>query len=226
MPPSLSLFTNGQIINAAHMNERVAEIAAWINYGIDPAQDFAAGRFIETRHLYGLEFYGAPAPRVEGIISDTHYRRVGGESSQRSLHHDNLYAATPSNTIGWGYVKGMAATFKVLKDNTPIDIFASLYGYESGGGGASAESGLCGEYALFVDSSRQEGTLRELYYAVSSGNLDRIAHKNAGIVYTTTLDRGVHSIGIGARVLKDTVGDVWKHINTLNRTFLVEVHHR
>jgi len=223
---SLSLLTDTQTIEASDLNDRAATIAAWINYGIAPVADFpSAGRFIQSRHLYAPEFYGSPAPRIEGTTSDTHYRRVGGEMVDRSLHHDDLYGATASNTVGWDYLKGMAATIKILADDTPVDIFASFHTFEAGGQGSGKESALCAEFALFVDGSRQAGTLSELYASVGSDL--KQCRKDIGMFTSTTLDQGVHHIGVGVRVLKDTSSTpLWKHVFALDRSLVIEPHHK
>ena len=87
---------------------------------------FTGDGYIGKKHILKPEFYGSPAPRMEGVSSQVHHRKTG--SSDR-----DAVVFSPSTTGGaYEAIPGTAARVKI-RDKAHIYVMASFYCFELGG---------------------------------------------------------------------------------------------
>ena len=152
-PGSLSRPVDGDLVKVDFFNNVYDLLQDFINKGIKvPDISTPTGGWVDVHHIYRPDFYGSPAPRVEGVSGDTHYRETGAGLDKRSIHHATAMSGSFPDTgrdgsrddAGWVYVRGLAATFRVDEDNTPFTVMTTFEAFEQGGdaeyiGEASAE---------------------------------------------------------------------------------------
>jgi len=142
-------FTVGDSFDENAIIDRFRALEHWINGGIksDDLKDDEA--WVESRHIFKPEFYGSPAPRVEAVSGDTHYRyRPFNVESRYYRHeqggwykHDEISsdpdllledAAVKTATGLFTPVEGMAASIH-LDEPSLVTVTANWYAWDSGG---------------------------------------------------------------------------------------------
>ena len=87
---------------------------------------FRTDGYIDKTNILKPEFYGSPAPRMEAVSSQVHYRSTG------TAGRDSI-VFSPSTTGGaYEAIPGTAARLK-LRDSAEVYISASFYCFELGG---------------------------------------------------------------------------------------------
>lgn len=126
MALSFTGFVDGDIVSASTIKSQLDDVEDFVNEGISSSDLTTSTKWLTRELIYKPEFYGAPAPRVEAITGDTHYRLAPfGIPDQAHFHCDaNLQAQA---------VHGLAVTFKVPRNNTNVSVACNFWAYESGG---------------------------------------------------------------------------------------------
>tara|TARA_R110002051_G_scaffold324958_1_gene424778 strand:- start:152 stop:994 length:843 start_codon:yes stop_codon:yes gene_type:complete len=144
-------FVSGTTVTAESFRSRFIELQKFIN-GRILKTDLVEEGWVSSDILFKPEFYGAPAPRVEGLSSDTHYRYRTHNKLDRYFRHEQLgcsvdkepgvypgdsdaaYSASKFDPAVWQPVEGMAATVYVDgASNMNAMCMGTLYALESGG---------------------------------------------------------------------------------------------
>jgi len=222
MPLSLTDFADGDVIDAAELMSAVQAIEDHINGGIIDS-DVRTSAWVKSSHLGRTSFYGAPAPRANGVTFDVHWRGTSSDMRSRVyLHPDVSTKYTP--------IRGLCATIKVPEDNTPCNVLCTFYTFEFGG--AEILSGLnpydtveCANFMLFVDGVAQESTLRPLFTMTEANFI--FTRKQHSISIPIQLDKGVHDIGVYCSVTARGAGgapsDSWLHIFVDAKSLVLDV---
>tara|TARA_R100000231_G_scaffold122851_3_gene93048 strand:+ start:4949 stop:5992 length:1044 start_codon:yes stop_codon:yes gene_type:complete len=87
---------------------------------------FKTDGYIDKKHIFKPEFYGAPAPRMEAVSGQIHHRGTGSSNKEAIIF-------SPSTTGGsFEIVPGTAARVKI-RDEAVAFVTASFFCFELGG---------------------------------------------------------------------------------------------
>lgn len=145
-------FTSGTTVTAQSFRDRFIEFQKFINGRILKTDLKTDEAWVTSDLIFKPEFYDAPAPRVEGVSSDTHYRYRTHNKLDRYFRHEQL-GCTEDETFGtypgdssdyyeknkfdanvWQPVEGMSTTVHVDGgSNMNAICMGTLYAFESGG---------------------------------------------------------------------------------------------
>ena len=213
MPLSTSHWTGftAGTMTAAEINQHIEELELFINSGIT-GPDLKSTPWVNNEHIDPADFYGAPAPRWEGVSSAVHHRRTNNKRGNGALFVDDV---APNK---WVTVHGLGARVRVhpqVSRTVGLEVCATWYAYEvEGVSGFSLSTlettaQLCAEFALFVDGVQQDGTLRELYAGtVGFGGVgyDHRTRKHHTVnFFAPDISDGVHDVSIKIRVKQSAV---------------------
>ena len=214
-------------VTAATLNTIAQEMELTLNGGIE-ASDLDSSNWVDTVHIRPLRFFGAPAPRVEGVSGDVHFRREGaGDNAAVFLHR-----TTDSTSIDtWRPIPGLSATVHVKPPLPTQDISANILAcWQAQERGGSTLSGptdqgkhdLC-DFALFIvrgdtEPSYIQGTKRWLYRGSSKA---KGRSKNHNICTRVDLVEGVNHIYIACRMSESVTNRGRAHIG--HRSLVVDV---
>ena len=135
---------------------------------------FTGDGYIGKKHVLKPEFYGSPAPRMEGVSSQVHHRKT--ESSDR-----DAVVFSPSTTGGaYEVIPGTAARVKI-RDRAHIYIKASFYCFELGGvqlAKASGNTSTPPTPPLYGGQKQEAGTVAlaihgQLYFFYKAAHSDK-----------------------------------------------------
>ena len=210
MPITLTDFNNGDVVKASDVEQRVAAAEDFVNGGTEVG-DFSTS-WISTDLIVRPEFYGAPAPRMQGVSADVHHRHTPGNIEDSVIFYEDLSDLFIP-------VPGLALTFH-LPEDARIYVMCNFQTFESGAFGKNRspttvlEDKLVATYRMFVDSDGIQSTDREVYAntdgtgtasSVNAGT-DTLSRKNHSMVYhhTSTLSAGTHSVCVKMKINGDT----------------------
>ena len=192
MPVSISQIASGSSVTPQSLNDIFQQVQDFLNGGIEVTDVGSSGTtLISPREITKPEFYGAPAPRVECISGDVHYRSRCQLSESTIVHNEMTTNFVP--------IPGMSATFFVDPQSSSgvcqgilTATFNAVEGFlnvstatKNKRGGATATTlqhgihedteSICAEFAAFVNGNRVPGTRRFLH---SSFTIDRLTFNN------------------------------------------------
>ena len=230
-PSSLVPFVDATTITADSINVRVQAVEHFINGGIEQS-DLPLTEFVEPAHMVSPEFYGSPAPRVQLMSSDVHYRQGrGSDDTQIFYHKQDRGAFLP--------IPGLAASFHVdIPDGFPNDtvqvhIRVSFHArnLNSISDGTDLDTvakyltSHCASFQMYINGSQVPGTLRYLYPETDSQV--RAASQNITMVGIANLNRGTHDVYVGIKSRNSSAGanKGWYHNYIRHRTLNIEIHY-
>jgi len=149
-------FSAGDPVTAKSFRDRFIDLQKFLNGGILKADlkpaTTDADAWVTTDLIFKPEFFDMPAPRVEGVSSDTHYRYRSHNKLDRYYRHEGLgsttdkvfgtyegdgdsdYASRKFDEQVWEPIEGMAATVYVPGDvSLSAVVLGTAYAFESGG---------------------------------------------------------------------------------------------
>lgn len=227
LPNTFTPFTNSSTVTASSVNSRVQDVEQFINGDIEQS-DLPITPWVDSSIIVGPEFYGSPAPRVQLVSSDVHYRRETGGTEALFFHHELSTEFIP--------VPGLNATVHVsIPDGYPqsyveAHIRASFFAENTNsvlGSTLPANAHLLvtytAEFALFNDETRIKGTLRRVY-TETSAEAD-IAGQNVSMVGKVQLSRGIHNLGVRIKPIDPGSIADWQHTVIRHRTLNIEIHY-
>mgnify|MGYP003652412578 CR=1 FL=1 len=198
-------FTAGTM-TAAEINRHIEELEVFINSGII-GSDLKSTPWVKNEHIDPADFYGAPAPRWEGVSSAVHHRRTNNSREHAALFVDDV---APNK---WVTVHGLGARVRVhpqVARTVGLEVCATWYAYEGGGvepyavDTSETSTELCAEFALFIDGVQQTGTLRELFRG--SANQVNYARKHHTInFFAPDISDGIHDVSVKIRVKESAI---------------------
>lgn len=261
---SLSLFTTGSTIpssGAGSVDDKLNDIEAYVNYGIGTAE--VDTDFVDQSLIFKPDFYGGPAARTRFETAVMHYRyRTMSRTNMLIYHPDSVVYDVNDDGSGWQWVPYMSATFNVSDDGSSLVsghhdtcraiVYARCYAFETGGGSnifltmgsgpspgtVESSSAIAFQMALFVNGTRCEGTLRNVYRG--GGPTPLVAAQEGPWQFTRKelswavqigdmLQSGINSIGIKFRIYPIDLGTSKtpttfdaKNIQVQGRNFVVD----
>ena len=125
---------------ADHENVPMPTDASWLGARDDVAPDytgdgtpmgyFSDGHttdgYIDKKHIFKPEFYGAPAPRMEAVSGQIHHRATGASEK------DTVIFSSSTTGGAWEAIPGAAARIKI-RDQANVFVTASFFCFELGG---------------------------------------------------------------------------------------------
>lgn len=218
MPVQIPTIASGATVTPATINDVFRKIQEFLNGGIENTDIVSSGStLISTREMTKPEFYGAPAPRVEMICGDVHFRRQ--DQGKAFLIHNEM-------TTSFVPIPDMSATFFVDPQSSNQSCQAILTAtfnsteyfrgiVEVGGtaerGGTATEGQLklnvheeteaiAAEFAAFVNGREVVGTRRFICSRFNSETLHSdFTYKQISISCIITLDLGANDVSIRVR---------------------------
>tara|TARA_Y100001972_G_scaffold124025_1_gene172354 strand:+ start:386 stop:1090 length:705 start_codon:yes stop_codon:yes gene_type:complete len=192
-------FSSGTV-SATEINERISALEDFINGGIVSSDLQSPAAWVKHEHVDPADFYGSPAPRWEGVSSVLHHRRTNGKLSNAALFVDDV---APDQ---WVTVHGLGARLRVhpqVARTVGLEIAATWFTYEQDGSMtddvSSVEAGLCAQFALFINGTLQQSTLRNLYAATSSEYKLSRKHHTVNF-FADDVSDGIHDVSIKVKV--------------------------
>ena len=204
-----SAFSSGDDFTAQAIKRRFRALERWVNGNIESDDMRGDTRWAASRHVFKPEFYGSPAPRLEGVSGDVHYRSRPFNLESRYYRHEQggwykLHKKNDDGTISvlldpkvdlqdsaikdpkglFTPIEGLSVSFHLHKKSL-VTLSASWNAWESGGStGYSSQKNknkaLNDRVALFrLFYKSPEGTSSDLKQAAAT---DRVlyARSNAG----------------------------------------------
>ena len=87
-PTIFSDVSDGDVLEAKDIRDRAKELQRFLNGGIQAHGTSSSTAFVDTQHIVKPEFYGNPSPRMEGVSSDTIYRKRSGNILESYYRHE------------------------------------------------------------------------------------------------------------------------------------------
>ena len=194
MAVSLPTFSDATVMSVSDMKARMQTVEDWINGG-HIVGDLLTDSKIVRDHIYGPDFYGSPAPRVEFASGDVHSRVVPWDWTRASVHDHRIRADGPTGVFHVP-VDNMCVTLK-LQEASKLWIEASWWAMERGATATYApvhSTTKVATFSYFENGASHNSTKRRLH---GSGSEHRWwAAQNFSLTFQTTLAAGVHSLGI------------------------------
>lgn len=205
MSLALTTVSNGSVISAPDLRTYCSQVEDYVNQGIASA-DLLSTSWVESTHIYGPSFPGAPNPRGRFETGQTIYRQTGMDPLQEAIFH-NRYNS------GYVPVDRLCATFCVpetLDQGTSpkydLLVEASFWCYSFGGINATVDEAtdLAASFKLQMAGSNRDATQRNLY----AGDAAAAVPYNGGIIYArknhhmvariqaSSMAAGVYSVGV------------------------------
>tara|TARA_A100001515_G_scaffold37288_1_gene29334 strand:- start:874 stop:1674 length:801 start_codon:yes stop_codon:yes gene_type:complete len=227
MPVSISQLVSGTTITPQSINDVFQQVQDFLNGGIEKSDIVSTGStLISPREITKPEFYGAPAPRVELVSGDVHYRSREPLTETLVIHNEMTTRFVP--------IPGLSASIFVNPESTNekcqailTATFSAVEGFlniksselqkrNNGSGTPSQldhgvheeEESICAEFAAFVNGTQIPGTLRYLH---SSFGVDRVTYNNqfdftykqVSISCIVTLNKGSNNVSIRVKPRPD-----------------------
>ena len=197
---------------SSHWNE----MQRVLNGGIS-SSDISTTPWVETYHLKPMRFYGSPAPRVESVSGDVHYR------FERTM--SMLYDGQGEDFMP---IHGLATTIHVAPpfNDTPVTglVRCNFFAEESDGSPVHNPEGrdIC-DFGLMVlqgNGTPQfiSGSLRSLFQEKDG---TYVGKKNISIINRVNLSVGINHVYIGIRFSEGTSGR--GRVNIARKVFVVDV---
>jgi hypothetical protein len=217
------------VVTASTLNTITKEMELTINGGIG-ASDLDASNWVKSIHVKPLRFFGSPAPRVEGVSGDVHFRTGGGGDNAAVDHHHTTDTGVRDT---WRPIPGLSATIHVKPPIPTQDISANIlatwFANELGGVDSTVtsatdqqKSDVC-HFALFIvrgdtEPSYIQGTQRWLYRGHSAS---RAKTQNHNVVARVDLVEGINHIYIACRMSETVTNRGRVHVG--HRSLVVDV---
>lgn len=209
MPLALTTVSNGSAITATGLRTYVGQVETYVNQGI-AAADLVTTAWVESTHIFGGQFFGAPNPRARFETGQTIYRYTGMDPLKERVYHNRFNTGIVS-------IDGLTATFCIPstldRGTAPrydLLVEASFWSYSFGGDGlAIDDSARAATFRMVVDGSGVGATRRELY--AGDAVITAVPY-NGGIIYArknhhmvtriiaADATAGLHSVGVGVDV--------------------------
>tara|TARA_R100000426_G_scaffold28694_1_gene23984 strand:- start:13783 stop:14475 length:693 start_codon:yes stop_codon:yes gene_type:complete len=227
LPNTFVPFVDGATVTANSVNEKVSDLEQFVNTDIQH-QDLSQTEWVDPSIIVSPEFYGSPAPRVQLVSGDVHFRQEGGGTDAMFYTYNATQSFTP--------IPGLACTFHVAipdgytRKDVQVMIRASFFAQNSN---SVIESNLArnshllqtriSEFALFVDDTKVPGTERYVYAACETS--ETMSNMNINMMSMVELDRGVHDVSIRIKPLIPSDFKAWQHTVIRHRTLNIEIHY-
>jgi len=202
MPSSTPNVVVSTTTSASDVHDKIDDFENFVNYEIEgdqeiqgPGNSISEDRWVETKHIWAPEFYGAPDPRTELTSSRVHYRRTLNDLINQGAHFSIAHSAK-----SWVHIPGLTATVKLRRDCV-VDIYATWFAFEYGGiasNAGSLEQKRACKFRLAVDNVGKTSTTR--YLRASCALNSHFTRKQFSIVKQLELSAGVHNIGVRCRM--------------------------
>lgn len=162
-PSIFTTVSDGDTLDASDIKDRATDLQRFVN-GEVHASDLSSTAFVDTQHIVRPEFYGSPSPRVEGVSSDTIYRKRTGNILDTHYRHEGSGSELVSNWADlsenytsdinlWQPVDGMSATIHCHEDNVTALCIGSFRAFERDGKVTDAYHGI--DYADQINPFRR-----------------------------------------------------------------------
>ena len=223
MPVSISQLVSGTTITPQSINDVFQQVQDFLNGGIEKSDIVSTGStLISPREITKPEFYGAPAPRVELVSGDVHYRSREPLTETLVIHNEMTTRFVP--------IPGLSASIFVNPESTNekcqailTATFSAVEGFlnintttsakrNSGGvlnhGVHEEEESICAEFAAFVNGTQIPGTLRYLHSSLgvdtaTYANQFDFTYKQVSISCIVTLNKGSNNVSIRVKPRPD-----------------------
>lgn len=197
--------------------------------------------FIESRNIFKPEFYGSPSPRMMAVSGQTHFRESPDSFSDAQIFHANLTGRSTTIPGTCTTIKlPHRARVNVMASFYCFEIgginFPAGFSRDKGGTNGGYENRIVGFVNLSVRGVVRGATLRKIYtsnvgcrgitYAddtsletdgawVANGFIEfpMIGRHQHSITFQTTLQKGIHDIGLVYRTVRQTEEDYEVKIN-------------
>jgi hypothetical protein len=186
--------------------------------------------WVDYTLIYGLDFFGSPAPRVEGVSGDTHYRYTSEDWLRAAIFHADD-ANDPDTYIP---IPGLAATVRTPANaSAKVDVMCNFYMYTVLGNTSILtvlEGTQIGVVQMFSGTNGLSGTARPVYATAPDTIFGR---KNFSMIAGTSIAAGTRNLWVGFQM--DTAPITpqntaaqdepqWKHIFVDVRSMVINVH--
>jgi hypothetical protein len=209
MPIILTDFNNGDVVNAPDIEQRLRSVEKFVNGGTS-VSDFASS-WISTDLIVRPEFYGAPAPRMNGVSVDVHHREKPNNIEDAVIFFEDLSDVfIPIPGLAMTFHLPQAARIYVMCTFNTFEVGAH---YKSRSPSTYLENKLVSTYRMFIDDSGIQSTDREAYAntdgsgsSSAAAGTDRLSRKQHSMLYhhTSTLAKGTHSVCVKMKINGDT----------------------
>lgn len=228
MALSMPTFTDGTSIDALDLRARASDVETFLNRQIVSGDLKTSSKWVSRIQIYKPEFYGSPSPRMEAVSGDTYYRFADDVAQEAAVFHGDQVVNT------WIPVPGLSATIRnPWKTSVKCTVSASFYAMTVEGITlANPYTTRSAQFALYLNSTQQTGTVRELYAVHSVGTFANLmlGRENISIVGRPTVSTGTHDISVKIRLDPTTFGGagsdepLWKHTLVVPRTLVIDFH--
>ena len=248
-PTIFSDVSDGDVLEAKDIRDRAKELQRFLNGGIQAHGTSSSTAFVDTQHIVKPEFYGNPSPRMEGVSSDTIYRKRSGNILESYYRHeasgademDDFVTPDGSDINIWHPVEGMSTTVHCHETPDSSICIGNFRAYEDGGTmgdikGFSDEflyartaGTIISDFMLFVDSGdgpvAQESTRRRVYG--SGADYYKCRRMNHSFAQNVTLQKGENKVSYRCFYrLESAQSRKMIHLYARARNFVVDVHYR
>tara|TARA_R100001163_G_scaffold62015_1_gene52436 strand:+ start:3261 stop:4100 length:840 start_codon:yes stop_codon:yes gene_type:complete len=228
--PGWSTFTPGDPFSPDSIADRFGELENWVNGSINE-EDLKTDPWVDSRHVFKPEFYGSPAPRVEAVSGDTHYRYRPHNIESRYYRHEQggwyredkigappnlgLYDdAIPQADGLFTPVEGLSGSIH-LDSRSLVTVNANWFSMESGGdtGYSKREDknvaldDRCAMFMLQYQSPDSGNTDRKSVFSTrrvlyaTSDTGYKFRRQNFSLTWMQELNPGTHHIWVGVMYL-------------------------
>lgn len=227
LPNTFVPFVDGATVTADSVNKKVADLEQFVNTDIQ-YQDLSPTEWVDPSIIVSPEFYGAPAPRVQLVSGDVHYRQEGGGTDALFFNYNAMQSFEP--------IPGLAATFHVAipdgytQSDVQVMIRASFFAENSnsviGSSLTMPTNNLVqriAEFALFVDGTKVPATERYVYASCTTD--ETMTNMNINMMTKVDLTRGVHDVSVRIKPVVPNDTEHWQHTVIRHRTLNIEIHY-
>lgn len=200
MSLTLTSFSDGTPISATDINARIASTELYINEEIASGDLQTSTPWVGSTHLYPPDFFGSPHPRVEATCFDVYHRAVQTPVVGRDYNWTIFHNETAADVFR--PVPGLCTPVRVESNSTWVTVIASFYAFAQASEASATlasdvdEGTLAATFALYVGGAAVTGSERKVY----SNLAQQFPRKQLSMVYASTLDAGVHNVGVRIKV--------------------------
>tara|TARA_R110001592_G_scaffold11831_1_gene57808 strand:+ start:1112 stop:1774 length:663 start_codon:yes stop_codon:yes gene_type:complete len=191
-------------MTATEVNQHVAALEDFINGGIAGSDLQTSPAWVKHEHIDPADFYGAPAPRWEGVGSVIHHRHTNSKRVNAALFADDV--STSNSATSWVTVHGLAARVRChpqVARTVGMEVCAAWHAYEFNGSQAfdadNFETKVAAQFKLFINGTEQVGTERVLYRSTSSFVKSARKHHTVNF-FAPDIGDGIHDVSIKIKV--------------------------
>ena len=211
MPIVLNDLNDGDVVNAADIEQRIGAVEKYVNGNIAAADFDQTSKWLDTDLIVRPEFYGSPAPRMQGVSADVHYRETPGNIENSVIFYEDI-------SDDWIVIPGLASSFHLAQEAT-IYVMCSFWTFEVGAHYKTRspttvlEDKWVATMKLFINDSEISSTARFLYAntdgtgsSSAAAGTNRLSRKQHSMLYhhTANLAKGTHSVSVRMQIKGDT----------------------